>query len=368
MKKITIINSNLGFGGIEQFLSSLCLMFDKEYEINLYLVYKIENEAENLFSDRVNIKYIFNYQAYPKTMLKHFFTLKFYKGFKEGIRGFNILINWKRKLKKLVKSIDSDYLLTTRLKETKIVNKYANNNVIKICTEHNYPTDNYVVNLIKNTTNFDKVVVVSEGIKRLYETFIKDKCYVIPNCLTYFPNNKSKLDNDNLISIGRFNPEKGFFDLIDVIKIVKKTIPNIKLTLIGDGNLYSLINDKIVDNNLTNNIQLTGFLNKNEIEGYLLNSSIYLMTSLSESFGIALLEAMSYGLPSISFDNEGANNLLNNDVGIIIKNRDKDLMAKEIINLLNDKKRLTEYSLKSISKSHEYNLMAIKKLWEKILK
>ena len=86
-------------------------------------------------------------------------------------------------------------------------------------------------------------------------------------------------------------------------------------------------------------VTLHGFQNKDYIDKMLHESSIYVMTSFTESFGIVLLEAMSHGLPCIAFDSaEGARDLINSGMnGYLIKNRSYAAMIKKIEDLMNDK-------------------------------
>ena len=79
------------------------------------------------------------------------------------------------------------------------------------------------------------------------------------------------------------------------------------------------------------------------MEKYLLDSKIFVMTSITESFGIVLIEAMSYKIPCIAFDTaDGARNLLNNKNGILVSNRSKETMIKDLIALLKDDKKLAK--------------------------
>ena len=93
------------------------------------------------------------------------------------------------------------------------------------------------------------------------------------------------------------------------------------------------------------------------------------MPSISEAFGLVLLEAMHFGLPVIAFDTaSGARNLLKNDVGLLIKDRNKKEFARQIINLLNNQELLKKYQNKSLNEVKKYDTDVIKKEWLKILK
>jgi len=79
------------------------------------------------------------------------------------------------------------------------------------------------------------------------------------------------------------------------------------------------------------------------------------MTSFEESLGLVLLEAASYGLPLVAFDTAlGAKEIIAEKFGILVKNRDKEEMAKNIIDLLNEEKKYKKYSQASYERAREY--------------
>ena len=90
-----------------------------------------------------------------------------------------------------------------------------------------------------------------------------------------------------------------------------------------------------------NEISLFLLAIKEEIDKLLSKSSLYVMTSYTESFGIVLIEAMSYGIPCLAYTSaEGANDLIvNNQNGYLIENRDPDLMVEKLIELIDEPKK-----------------------------
>jgi N-acetylglucosaminyldiphosphoundecaprenol N-acetyl-beta-D-mannosaminyltransferase len=92
------------------------------------------------------------------------------------------------------------------------------------------------------------------------------------------------------------------------------------------------------------------------------------MTSHTESFGLVLVEAMSYGVPCIAFDSaQGARDLIiHND--LLIENRDKDKMADKIKNLLDDKKTLSKIGEENYEHCNMFLLENVKDKWNDLLK
>ena len=210
------------------------------------------------------------------------------------------------------------------------------------------------------------MILVSEELRDFYQPKLKNtKCIYIPNTIDSIPKYiKKKNINNKLVSIGRLSKEKGFLDLIDIMNIVKKEIPNVKLDIYGDGVEKSLYEEKIKKYNLTSNIKLLGFYPNDKLLNKLDEYDLYLMTSYTESFGLVLIESMSRSLCCLAFDSaNGAKNLLKDGNGILIKERNKEEYAKAIINLLNNKDKLNKISQDGYNYSLQYDIKNVKEQW-----
>ena len=193
----------------------------------------------------------------------------------------------------------------------------------------------------------------------------KCKCVYIPNAIDNIPSETSSLNEKNLISIGRLSKEKGFLDLIDVYKIVHESFPEWKLNIIGDGVLRNKIEKKIDDYGLSDSVILHGYKTTDYVNKMLKSSSIYIMTSFTESFGIVLLEAFSYGIPAVSFTSaRGANEIItNNWDGYLIKNRNKEEMAKRICELISGYNRRVVMGNNALKKVNKFYIDEVKNKW-----
>ncbi len=369
--EITIMALHLNYGGIERYISSLCKMLENDYKINLVVTYKMASKPAFEFSDKINITYLINDTPNKDAFLQAIKNKQIIKIFKEGFKSVKILL-LKNKLNiKAIKKINSQYIITTREFHSKLVGMYANKNIIKIATEHNYHNNDekFINKIIKSLNNFDYFVPVSENLQKFYAPKIGNtKCVFIPNVIDSLPKEKSTLKNNNLISVGRLEQEKGQCDLLDVVKQVKDEIKNVKMYLIGDGSLYKTLKNQIKEMNLEDTIILTGFLKPSEISNYMKNSKLFVMSSYTESFGLVLIEAMSYKVPCIAFDSaDGPKEILKNNIGVLIKNRNKEEMAKKIIELLKNDKKLKQYSDLSYQKCQEYLAVNVKEKWLNLL-
>lgn len=370
MKKITILCLHLGVGGIEKYISSLSKMLEQNYEIEIISTYKTLDKPAFDFSDKVKIKYLINDRPYKEELKDSIKKLKLISIVKYLFKNAKLLMLKYSENIKIIKSINSDYIITTRDFHNKLVGKYAKDKIIKIATEHNHHNNNsrYIKKVVTSLKNIDYFVVVSEDLKEFYKNKIGDtKCLYIPNVIDNIYDKPKYNTNYNLVSVGRFSKEKAFEDLIEVIGIVKKDIPNIHLNLVGDGKLKNDITNKIESLDLKENIKLCGYLSQSEIKKVMLDSSLYVMTSLTESFGLVLIEANSYGIPCIAFDSaSGAKQIIENKE-LLISNRDKEKMAKLIVKLLKDKDKLQAYGKEAYNNCQKYLLVNVKKKWLDLL-
>lgn len=368
MQKITILALHLDYGGIEKYISYLCKMFENKYDIEIICTYKFQPKPAFEFSNKIKIRYLIENDLKDLSIKELLKKKEFLKIIKEVSRRIKIKKLSYKLNKQVIQNLDTDYIITTRTFHNKIVNKYAKKDIIKIATEHNHHNNDkkYINDLVKSITNFDYFILCTKELYDYYKDMVNPKCVLIPNPVIIDSKITSKLNNKNIISVGRLSPEKGFEDLIDVMKIISKKDKDITLTICGDGYLRSKVEEKIKDLNLENKVKLLGFVKGKDLENAYVNSSLYVMPSISECFGLVLLEAMHYGLPCLSFDSaSGARELLGNDTGILIKDRNKEEMANKVIELLNNKKELTKYSKKSLDKVSNYRIEKIYDLWEK---
>ena len=372
MKKITIMALHLGYGGVEKYIANLCNIIGDDYDINIISTYKLYDEPIFKINKRVKIKYLIDYGPNKMEFREAIKNKDIKKILGEIFKGIKTLY-LKRKLNiEAIKNINSDYIITTRYFHNKLVGKYANKDIIKIATEHNDPNNNqkYVKRVVSSIKNFNYFITVSKGMYNFYKNRIGNtKCIYIPNTIDYIPEFSSPRKSNTIISVGRLSKEKGFIDLISVINIVRQQIPDIVLHLVGDGDQKEEIVTKINSLGLENNIIVHGFLRKDDIEELMMDSSVYVMTSFKESFGLVLLEAFSYGLPCVAFSSAaGARELINKNNDGLVSNRDKYSMARAIVNLLKDKNKLNILGNNAKNGVYKYSKESVYRDWINLLR
>lgn len=375
MKKITILALHLGYGGIENCISNLANSLVDDYEVNIISTYKLYEKPVFKLNDKIKIKYLMTDLKPNKQELKQSLKkLKLITFFKELKKSLKILKLKKNLMIEAIKNCDSDVIISTRDIHNNWLSKYGRDKTLKIGWEHNHHHNNkrYINKVTKSVLSLDYFVLVSKDLTKFYSEKLKDKkvkCVYIPNSINFFPQEKAKLETENLISIGRLSHEKGYLDLIDIFKELHQKYPDSKLNIIGDGPDRKKIEKKIRDNKLEDYIILHGFQEKEYINKYLEKSSVYIMTSYTESFGLVLLEAFAYGIPCVAYSSaEGANEIISDNWdGYLIKDRDKNKMIKRICELLSNRNRRLIMGANGIKKAQEFNTQKTKQKWIEII-
>lgn len=157
----------------------------------------------------------------------------------------------------------------------------------------------------------DVILVNNELEKRQFAQLEKrNKVLIVPGgvdilMISKYLRTHSSPRNKKYLAVfqGRFHPQKGVSELIDIWKLITKQYPTAKLAMIGDGPLMPEVKAKIRNLSLGNNIDLFGYLH-NGIKKYSIfqHSKIVVHPAFYDSGGMASAEAMAFGLPCIGFD------------------------------------------------------------------
>lgn len=371
MKKITILTLHLGYGGIENAVATLANLLCTKYEVEILSVYRLYKEPAFKLDDRIKLNYVSNIKPNKKEMIyylkKKNFSM-FFKGLSISAKtGYVKYIKTAMMLRKL----DTDVIISTRPIHNYLVSRFSRKNIKKIAWEHSHHNNNkkYIKKLVSSCKKLDYLVSVSKELSEFYERYLGKKSIYIQNCLDYIPSKISKLDDKNIISIGRLSKEKGFDDLLRLFKKISLKYPDWKLNIVGDGMEKNKLLDLAKELKLGDKVLFHGYQNKEYINELFKDSSIYVMTSHTESFGLVLIEAMSYGIPCISYTSaQGANEIISDGVnGYLIKDRNEEEMLKKIFLLISDEKLRKKIGKNAKINSNNFDGYRVLKKWIKII-
>lgn len=289
-------------------------------------------------------------------------------------------IKHRKRLKKHLKEINPDIVISVGLCEKYLLPKIKGS--AKIIREFHSPK-NYRLLLSNNkwdcikayieniydykwkVKRYDQIVVLTEKDRALnwqdYKNVIS-----IPNPVSFSSNKKSLLTNKKIITMGRLTKEKNQASFIRAFATVASVYPDWMLEIYGEGVLKKDLQKLIENKGLTDLIKIMG-KTSNSQEVYS-ESSIFVLTSRFEGFGLVILEAMACGLPVVSYDCPyGPRDIVSDGVdGFLVPFGDEKNLAEKISFLIEHPEIRKKMGEAAIEKSKNYTLDKIIPLWMKL--
>ena len=192
----------------------------------------------------------------------------------------------------------------------------------------------WVGSLIKQLKRLDRFVVLTKEDSKNWPELTN--LVVIPNFVFSNTSLKSDLSSKRVVAVGRYSWQKGFDMLIDAWKIVSARHPDWHLDIYGSG-------DNISYQKLADELCLSSSVTCHKSVDYVYEkyseSSIYVLSSRYEGFGLVLVEAMGTGLPVVSFACPcGPRDIIEDGVsGYLVEAGDVRKMAEKICYLIENR-------------------------------
>lgn len=312
-------------------LNSKVKLVSLENKINFNMNSKISRVFEagkNLLSSQQKLKLFLNKNSYNYYYIAHpLNVLEFY----------------------LAKGIDKSVIIT----EHGGIDAY--NWVYKKIKEYLYPkAKTYIV-----PTKTDTKLYRESGLSAIY----------IPHFRSELNYSKSNQKNNIALSIGRMTEAKRQWILIDLWNsiVYKYGVTNWQLQIVGDGNLKEKYIEKVNALGLENYIKILP--PKENVEEYYKEAAFFLLTSQSEGFGMVILEAMSFGIPCISYDcPSGPRDMINNgEDGFLVPNNDFEALETATLELIQNQSLLYLQGENAFKSSEEWGDIYILEKWKEVL-
>ena len=214
----------------------------------------------------------------------------------------------------------------------------------------------------RNVSKLDAIVVLTQQDANDWKEV--KRVMVIPNAVPFDTQEVSILNNKQVIMVGRYNDAKGYDYLIPAWDVVHQKHPDWELHVYGSGELHDQVVQWIQERHLEDTIILHEPVDN--IKEKYLESSIAVLSSRYEGFSLVLLEAMSCGIPFVSFDcPHGPRNIIRNgEDGLLVEYLNPQALADGICQLIEDeslRKRLGANAKKNIGRFSRESVM---RQWE----
>ncbi|OGB73350.1 hypothetical protein A3K24_00520 [candidate division Kazan bacterium RIFCSPHIGHO2_01_FULL_44_14] len=269
---------------------------------------------------------------------------------------------------KLLKKYDPD-IIHTHGQRAGLIGRMASKGMPfkRVHTEHTYTHEFKLANPLLHWTHLrvmrmldggtDKVIAVSNAVRKfLIDSKISkpEKIVTIYNGITPLARkitqdeiqafkDKFNITSDDIVigTVGSFNTAKDTATLVKAVARMVKKWPKVKLVLVGKGPLKFKLEKLIKSSGLEDRVVFTGSMGN--VLPALKTFRIFVLPSLSEAFGITILEAMKAEIPVVATRVGGIPEIITqNHNGLLVEPKDSKKLAGVLMKLLNDRKLQTK--------------------------
>lgn len=364
MTKLLFLIHDLGYGGAEKVLVNLANNLDKtKYDVTIQTLFDVGENRQFLSDD---VHYI--------------------GGLKKIFRGNAPLMRSvpaKLLTKMVIKEKYDIVIAFLEGPDTRIVSAYPGKKIAWVHTD--FADVNQAVaqyrsydEMCKCYNSFDIVACVAKNVKEKFNSLLELK---VPCQVVYNVNDTNSIvkkaeeqqteitkqeDTVNIISVGKLIPLKGYDKLIRIHKKLLEEGLNNCLYILGEGPEHQKLQNIIDENELQNSCKLLGF-NENPYK-FVKNADLFVCSSEREGFSTAVTEALVLGIPVVSTNVSGANELLgdNNEYGIVT-DIDEDSLYKGVYSMLTEDSLLEYYKKQAEIRGKEFSTEKTTKTVEEIL-
>lgn len=232
----------------------------------------------------------------------------------------------------------------------KLKKKYHPLNLLKSSNQKIHNKFDYATVLTKE--NFeDRKTYLKIPIKQIFN-FSK-----IPKELNQFSNRENII-----LSVGRMTTDKNFIDLIDAVNLIDQKLSNWVVHIYGNGREIENLKSKIKIHKLEKRVFLKGFCT--DMDKVYNQSKLLISTSLSEGFGLTMVEALSYKIPVIAYNCKcGPKEIVKDGVNGYLIDFSVQELAQRILELTSDSEKLESFSSHCYDEIDRFDFKKIMNQW-----
>lgn len=216
--------------------------------------------------------------------------------------------------------------------------------------------------LLRNLNRLDRFVVLTNEDKLAWKELTNVE--TIFNPISFSISRTSTLTSKRIIAVGRYSYEKGIDLLLKAWKLVERQSFDWELVVYGTGDrtIYEQLMKQL--NIDLYRCHLNGVIS--DIQKEYINSSVFVCSSREEGLSMAMLEAVSCGLPIVSFACPcGPRDVITDGVdGLLVENGNVNALASSLVNLINNPEILHRMGRSILQKASKFQIDHLAQEWK----
>ena len=150
-------------------------------------------------------------------------------------------------------------------------------------------------------------------------------------------------ERPTILSVARMYPRKRLEDLLEAVALLRRRIPDVRLSIVGDGPERDRLLGRHAALDLGDAAVFLGEVSRNRLAEEYVNADCFCLPSVQEGFGIVFLEAMAAGLPIVACRAAAVPEVVPDGVaGVLVAPRRPDQLTDALEEVLNDSRRRKE--------------------------
>ncbi|MDH7446582.1 glycosyltransferase family 4 protein [Aquimarina sp. 2201CG14-23] len=361
MKLVYIVNRIDGPGGLERVLSIKASMLADHHGYDIHIV-TLNQEEDTLFYD-FSPKLTYHNITAQGNPITH--AYRYASGLRKVVKKLNpdVLVVCDDGLKgffvPLILGKPCPMIYERHVSKNVVIRKGKESLLHKISIAIKFGLMNF------GGKFYNHFIVLTQG--NLKEWKLKN-LKVIPNPLSFYPDQQSTLQNKKVLAVGKQGFQKGYDRLLAAWNRVAKKHPSWSIDIYGTIDKNEGLDDLAKDLGISTSVHFYPPI-KNIAEKYQ-EASIYVMSSRYEGFGMVLTEAMAYGVPCVSFDCPyGPSDIISDqENGLLVANNDIEGLANGICDLIEHEEKRIMMGKKARIDVQQYLPEKIAVQWDNLFK
>lgn len=372
MKIVYCIHSTCNSGGMERVLCNKANYLVEHLGYEVYIITTEQKGRESFFQYSPKIHFVdfaINYSDISGSFMSRIFKQ-------------NKKVNrHKMKMESFLYQIRPDIVISMYYKEIAFLWKIndGSRKILEIHFSRKFKVQSYSNNLLLSSLyyirslyelrfikKFDKFIVLTKEDKDLWGNL--SNIEVIPNACWFEQYRKSDLSQKEVISVGRLSFQKGFDRLLKAWAKVNQVCPQWRLNIWGSGEMHDSLLYMIKELDISSSVIIHA--PTLDIQEEYLKNSIFVMSSRFEGMPMAMLEALSFGLPIVSFACQcGPSDIVTNGLeGYLVKEGNIDDLADKLVDVIQNESKRKYFAENAFSRSKDFQPAIIMDKWNVLFK